>query len=85
MLLRLLELSVELGARRMTLEVRTGNLAAQQLYHSFGFDITGRRRAYYTDDGEDAFVMTTPELATPGMRSLLETEQARRDVPSELR
>jgi ribosomal-protein-alanine N-acetyltransferase len=78
LLLRLLELSLELGARRMTLEVRTGNLAAQALYRSFGFTVTGRRRAYYTDDGEDAFVMTTPELRGPSMRAVLTVEQARR-------
>jgi ribosomal-protein-alanine N-acetyltransferase len=71
---RLLELAIELGARRMTLEVRTGNVAAQRLYGSFGFEVAGRRRAYYTDDGEDAFVMTTPELAAPAMRSLLATD-----------
>jgi ribosomal-protein-alanine N-acetyltransferase len=78
LLLRLLELALELGARRMTLEVRTGNLAAQALYRSFGFTVTGRRRAYYTDDGEDAFVMTTPELRGPSMRTVLTFEQARR-------
>jgi [ribosomal protein S18]-alanine N-acetyltransferase len=76
-LLRLLELSIELGARRMTLEVRTGNEAAQALYRSFGFVITGRRTAYYTDDGEDAFVMTTPELDGPAMHDVLAFEQTR--------
>ena len=51
-----------IGARRMTLEVRASNEAAQALYRSFGFDVVGRRPRYYTDDGEDALVMTTPEL-----------------------
>jgi len=40
------------------LEVRTGNLTAQSLYHKFGFREAYRRRGYYHDTGEDAIVMT---------------------------
>jgi ribosomal-protein-alanine N-acetyltransferase len=43
---------------RVTLEVRKSNLAAQKLYESIGFLTTGIRKAYYSDDGEDAFAMT---------------------------
>jgi len=77
LLLRLAELAIELGARRMTLEVRVTNRAAQALYRGFGFEVVGRRPRYYTDDGEDAFVMTTRDLATPAMDALLERERAR--------
>jgi len=42
---------------RVTLEVRKSNTAAQHLYHSLGFIITGERRGYYSDDGEDALTM----------------------------
>jgi ribosomal-protein-alanine N-acetyltransferase len=77
MLLRLVELAIEIGAQRMTLEVRVGNEAAQALYRSFGFRVAGRRTKYYSDDGEDAFVMTTPELSGPTMRAVLAAEQAR--------
>lgn len=77
LLLSLLELSVTIGARRMTLEVRPSNAAAQGLYHDFGFEIAGRRRAYYTDDGEDALVMTTPELGDPSMQAILNAERDR--------
>ena len=42
---------------RVTLEVRKSNLAAQKLYESAGFVATGIRRAYYSDDGEDALTM----------------------------
>jgi len=79
LLLRLLELALEIGARRMTLEVRISNSAAQALYAGFGFTVTGQRRAYYTDDGEDAYVMTTPELGGPSMQTVLDVERARRD------
>jgi ribosomal-protein-alanine N-acetyltransferase len=77
LLLRLAEVSIELGSARMTLEVRVSNLPAQGLYRSFGFRVSGRRIAYYSDDGEDALVMTTPELAGPEMRAVLAIERAR--------
>ena len=77
LLLRLLELSLELHAARMTLEVRVGNVPAQELYRRFGFAIAGTRPRYYTDDGEDAFVMTTPDLARPAMQALIVDERER--------
>jgi ribosomal-protein-alanine N-acetyltransferase len=77
LMVRLLELAVELRARRMTLEVRAGNLAAQELYRGFGFEVAGRRPRYYTDDGEDALVMTTPPLDAPPMRDVLDRERNR--------
>ncbi len=45
------------GTDRVTLEVRKSNQAAQQLYHSLGFEERGVRKGYYSDDGEDAVVM----------------------------
>ena len=47
----------ERSSVRVTLEVRKSNDAAQQLYKSLGFAITGERRGYYSDDGEDALTM----------------------------
>ncbi len=77
LLLNLAELSVTIGARRMTLEVRVSNEAAQALYRHFGFEIVGRRHRYYTDDGEDALVMTTPDLVEPRMRAIVDAERQR--------
>lgn len=65
----LAELAVTLGARRMTLEVRPSNAGAQNLYREFGFEVVGRRPGYYSDNGEDALVMTTPDLDAPEMRA----------------
>jgi ribosomal-protein-alanine N-acetyltransferase len=79
LLLSLFDLSVRIGARRMTLEVRASNDVAQELYRSFGFSETGRRPRYYTDDGEDAIVMTTPELDGPRMLDVVANERARLD------
>ncbi len=47
----------ELGATRITLEVRVSNLAARHLYEKLGFRGTGVRRNYYSDTREDAIVM----------------------------
>lgn len=47
-----------LGARRATLEVRAGNIAAQALYARRGFDVVGRRKNYYRNPQEDALVMS---------------------------
>ena len=77
LLLQLAEVALELGSARMTLEVRLGNEPAQALYRSFGFAVNRRRVAYYSDDGEDALVMTTPDLAGPVMQRLLVAERAR--------
>ena len=77
LLLNLVELSKTIGARRMTLEVRASNDVAQALYRSFGFDVAGRRPRYYSDDGEDALVMTTPPLTDVRMRRVIASERKR--------
>jgi [ribosomal protein S18]-alanine N-acetyltransferase len=41
----------------MTLEVRVTNVPAIDLYTSMGFEVEGRRRGYYEDNGEDAYIM----------------------------
>ena len=50
------------SAHVATLEVRVSNTSAQQLYLKYGFDKVGMRKAYYSDNNEDAFIMTTPTL-----------------------
>jgi [ribosomal protein S18]-alanine N-acetyltransferase len=58
LLVTLLRQARELGAVLATLEVRTGNQAAQQLYRRHGFAEVGRRKRYYQDNGEDALLLT---------------------------
>ena len=47
----------EKGATKMTLEVRQNNIIAQNLYKSLGFSLCGVRKGYYSDTGEDGFIM----------------------------
>lgn len=54
-----------LGARRMTLEVRQSNYAAQRLYKKLGFVGVGYRKGYYTDNQEDALIMWNDKLLLP--------------------
>ena len=44
------------GIRRLTLEVRKSNIAAQHLYEGFGFKKVAIRSSYYHDTSEDAVV-----------------------------
>ena len=50
------------GARSSFLEVRESNIAAQEMYRKFGYEVTGRRRRYYRDNDEDAILMNLETL-----------------------
>ena len=62
----MLEQAIDLGAITATLEVRVTNTRAQGLYRKYHFEVVGRRKHYYRDNGEDALLMTA-ELH-PGYR-----------------
>ena len=62
MLLAMLAEAEALKAAMVTLEVRVTNDRAQELYRKYHFEVVGRRRGYYSDNGEDALLMTTPSL-----------------------
>ena len=76
MLIALLDLAVDRGAREATLEVRLSNLAARRLYEKYGFRPVGIRPRYYSDNQEDALIMTTEPLATPLMRDRIASLRA---------
>jgi ribosomal-protein-alanine N-acetyltransferase len=46
----------------MTLEARRSNEIAHRLYRKYGFSTVAIRRAYYSDNGEDAVVMWAGNL-----------------------
>ncbi len=45
----------------LSLEVRVSNDPAQRMYEKFGFDKVGRRRGYYVETNEDAYVMSVKD------------------------
>jgi ribosomal-protein-alanine N-acetyltransferase len=62
----------ERGARLSYLEVRRGNLVAQDMYKKFGFIVVGERPGYYQDNNEDALLMTLNELQPETLRRFAE-------------
>ena len=68
LLLAFMDLARDRNAREATLEVRLSNLAARRLYEKYGFRPVGLRPRYYSDNGEDALIMTTDPLADAATR-----------------
>lgn len=62
LLIAAIDSAAKLKARVVTLEVRVSNTIAQNLYTKYGFSRVGVRRAYYSDNREDALVMTTQDI-----------------------
>ena len=63
LMLDLIQTALLPGAERMTLEVREHNQGAQALYQCLGFETAGRRKRYYSDTGEDAFIMWNDQIS----------------------
>jgi [ribosomal protein S18]-alanine N-acetyltransferase len=61
----LFRLTEDDSRRGYTLEVRVSNLDAIALYESVGFQATGLRRGYYTDNREDALIMWKDPIGKP--------------------
>jgi ribosomal-protein-alanine N-acetyltransferase len=82
LLLASVELALDRGSRVVTLEVRVSNHVAQSMYTKYGFKEVGLRKRYYTDNNEDAYIMTTDAIASDAyskrFRVLVETYKARR-------
>jgi [ribosomal protein S18]-alanine N-acetyltransferase len=74
--LSLVDISRSIGAQYMTLEVRVSNTLAQNLYRKFGFKETGVRRRYYSDNNEDALIMWSDPLESPGFLHMVEEHRS---------
>jgi [ribosomal protein S18]-alanine N-acetyltransferase len=72
LVLALIDEAVRRGATWLTLEVRVSNGIAQDLYRKYGFAVQGTRRRYYSDNGEDAYVMWSRSLRDPAYLALIE-------------
>jgi ribosomal-protein-alanine N-acetyltransferase len=56
------DLAIENEQDSVTLEVRKSNFVAQKLYEKYRFLKVGTRKRYYSDNHEDAIIMTTPPI-----------------------
>ena len=65
LLIGAIEQAVLRQATVVTLEVRVSNHAAKSLYRKYGFVERGIRKKYYTDNREDAAIMTTGPIQHP--------------------
>lgn len=68
LMVAMMRVAHDVGASVATLEVRLSNAAARALYARFGFRPVGLRPRYYSDNGEDALIMTTDRLDSPEMQ-----------------
>ncbi len=67
----IVHMAATLRATIVTLEVRISNTGAQALYIKYGFRRVGLRRAYYTDNREDAMIMSTENIGTTPFQTQL--------------
>ena len=70
LMLSLVETALEMGARHLTLEVRSKNEAARSFYAHFGLAPVGVRRGYYGDD--DALIMWVHDIDSEAYAHRLE-------------
>jgi len=75
LLVSLIDHASFLGATEVTLECRVSNHVAQALYRKYTFRNAGLRKRYYSDDGEDALIMTTEPLDSHIFQQVLESNR----------
>ncbi|MFH1088145.1 MAG: ribosomal protein S18-alanine N-acetyltransferase [Chloroflexota bacterium] len=71
LLISLLDKAIEYKANMATLEVRVSNLSAQSLYQKYGFEKVGIRVGYYSDNHENAQLMTVCNVSSATYRAKL--------------
>ena len=71
LLMAAIEQALARRAAVVTLEVRASNAAAIGLYGKYGFTEQGLRKAYYSDNREDALIMTTAPIQRPAYKERL--------------
>jgi len=71
LLVAILEAALEAGQEGVTLEYRISNSEARALYDKYGFTQVGVRARYYSDNQEDAVLMSTPPLRSSIYQKLI--------------
>jgi ribosomal-protein-alanine N-acetyltransferase len=72
LLISAIETAQDRGQPLVTLEVRVSNDAAIALYEKYGFSEMGRRVRYYSDNHEDAYVLSIDSVLTRRYRQKLD-------------
>ena len=79
--------AIEYGSKVMTLEARVSNFIAHRLYQKYSFKSVGIRKAYYSDNREDAVIMTTSPINTSeyetlfaGLQSMYQSRWGRMNI-----
>ena len=77
-----IETAMKRGAEVVSLEARVSNHVAHALYRKYGFVDAGIRKGYYSDNREDAVIMTTEPVNTSAYHAkfarLTDTYRSRR-------
>lgn len=72
LLISAIHLAQTKGQAMMTLECRVSNDAARALYRKYGFQEAGRRPQYYSDNREDALILTIDSVLSDAYRARFE-------------
>jgi len=65
LLVSVIDMATKLHTRVVTLEVRESNWSAREMYVKYGFVEVGKRPRYYSDNQEDAVLMSIEDLHSP--------------------
>ena len=72
LLISIIDMATELNTRFLTLEVRASNTAAQSLYYKYSFTRVGLRHGYYSDNREDAVLMSVEDITSASFQAHLQ-------------
>ena len=81
-----IDLALQEKSSVVTLEARVSNNVAQSLYEKYGFQRMGVRKRYYSDNGEDAVIMTTRLIHSAEYQEMFKgLKEALKDRKGEIR
>ena len=72
LLISIIKIAIERNACYINLEVRASNKIAQALYTKYDFDEVGTRYGYYSDNKEDAVLMTANNIYSSSFQDNLQ-------------
>jgi ribosomal-protein-alanine N-acetyltransferase len=72
LLIAAIETALRERQSEVTLECRVSNAVALRLYEKYGFQQVGLRRRYYSDNREDAYILSADGIDTPSYKRRLQ-------------